>query len=680
MWSRWIFIALILCFSKSAYAEYLVDFRMNGRSIGSYIVFEQGKDYYIESSVFEAMGLPVKEDKPLSFFEQYGRINFNPAKQVVIFSPDDPRLFERKTSGNGLKPDKVISNKNGFAVKSLDYQAGYTWNHKDTYSFIGTLTGKIWQFDTDYRFSNTGKANYSLQWHDERGAYIKDIQLGQIQGHNIKGLSLSNEPYARYDSFSAYTHYLYLPLGTRVDIYRNEAFLRTITINRYPHPVEIELFYGENGYKLTYFLPTGEIKEETIIKTVDSFLIPKGQVQYYIAGGNDSVTQNKTYRLRTGYGISNSLTLSGDVNKNGDSFKSLQAYYRLDKNILLNPKLYSDGYGFNAYYYNDLNLSFSYDDRKKWNSVVFVAGVKAPLSPTFSHSLTQQNNIKIARDRLGIYAHFKNLHINPYIENQTIRSAAKTRSEKIGFNSFFILPYGLKTGFNYEIDNVIRKDQYEAFLTKTINKLGDVTFKQTWNNGQRENFEVNANFYNNKYVSISAIGRFNKTGESSFFISLTGSFTPKGIKKDHQAQRAMFYVRPFLDANNNGIYDEGEEIIPATVSIDGRKYTVADTPVLISDLAPYREYTVIANEELDAEPAYKVISVRPNRGDIAVIDIPYNEITEIEGQIKSGEDYKEISLLDETGNIVKKTKTRFGGYYLFRVPAHMKNKLKVIES
>jgi len=145
------------------------------------------------------------------------------------------------------------------------------------------------------------------------------------------------------------------------------------------------------------------------------------------------------------------------------------------------------------------------------------------------------------------------------------------------------------------------------------------------------------------------------------------------------ARDGMVSARVYLDKNNNGMYDEGDELIPgATLQADsgGRSVTDKNGVALLQGLRSEAQSNVTL-EEASLENAYWVVkdkgyTVTSRAGVPVALDFAVVESGDIEGDIfiESADGKQEIAsnvviqLVDDKGEVLRETRSSFDGYYL----------------
>ena len=657
---------------KAFTAEYLVDFRVGHRYVGNFIVYDREGEVFGERSLFESIGIPAVKDMPLSVLSQYGRVEFDRQGQHLLFMPDDPEMFrpERQsildvTAELNIQPKR-------FDFKGIDYQLTYS----NRFYYYTRLTGRLWGFDADLWVQDGRDGTVQLQWHREEHPYVKDVRLGYLPEYDLYGLSATNEPYTRYkESFGTQQEYLYYPIGTRLEIFRNSEYIGSFLVDATPYVVNLELTYGVNDFLIVAYRPDGVIEKKQVLKVVDSFMVPEGNLQYLVVFGEKRHTDRADYRVRLSYGLSNNITTSADLLK--DDFHLL-AYLKPGEGMLIRTRISrEDGEVslFGQWKPAAVTLTLS----KKVSSLR--VALRKLMSPTIS--LHYDENDTLTGSARLFYRGSNGIYISPYIEFAHSRNSRN--SATVGGN--LLLPIDTRFRVLADLRMPLTGGNHEHLGLSVIRTLpeGELGLKTVFRDLSRlQETELFANLYRFRYASVNFRVSYNYlVDDLNLWVGITGSLTPTmGLHNTlygGQAERGYLVIRPFLDANLNRRLDDNEQILYATVSVDGVRYQVEGKPLIINNLLPYRTYTITAEGEVDVEPFYHIIAVTVARGSIGTVDIPYYEVEDVEGYVEDNRNNVEVALYVD-GKLYKKTRTRFGGYYHFRVPAHLKpREIKILQ-
>ena len=142
-------------------------------------------------------------------------------------------------------------------------------------------------------------------------------------------------------------------------------------------------------------------------------------------------------------------------------------------------------------------------------------------------------------------------------------------------------------------------------------------------------------------------------------------------------------VRVFVDADGNGVYEDGETLLPNIVVSGTRRRAEATTDfegvAWVPNLLPGPQTFITIDQRTLPDVTYRpsdshvVVQTRP--GVLPVIDFPVRVTGEIDGFVltdltatfgnEEGVARAEVLLRDESGQVVARTRTEFDGYYYF---------------
>ena len=190
---------------------------------------------------------------------------------------------------------------------------------------------------------------------------------------------------------------------------------------------------------------------------------------------------------------------------------------------------------------------------------------------------------------------------------------------------------------------------------------------------------------------LGGLARAGTDGSLAFGVSLAISFgrTPSGnflTSSRPMAARGAVDARVFIDRNNNGVFDAGDEVLPkAGLAIDHRQdfRTVSSGDNIVrTGLEPYRRTNVSVAEETLADPYVKPvggISFIPRPGHMERVDLPVVETAELDGtlELTDGAGTRplpgiKITLVDAKGTAAQQTTSAYDGYFYFAkiLPGH----------
>lgn len=214
--------------------------------------------------------------------------------------------------------------------------------------------------------------------------------------------------------------------------------------------------------------------------------------------------------------------------------------------------------------------------------------------------------------------------------------------------------YRLTFGVAHELQSV--ETQYSAGFTKSLGQYG---------------LGINASYLDTGEIATSV----------QLFLALGRDSSRSGWLLDARpmASTGAAVVRAFLDGNNNGSMDLGEEPLPRVgFSVNGGKHQARTDAAGVThiDQFPVRQRVSISVDPStleDPQWASAVVgrSLIPRPGRIAEMDFPIHMTTEIDGTVVLYENGEargmgglELELLDEMNTVVAKTTTSWDGFYI----------------
>jgi hypothetical protein len=131
-------------------------------------------------------------------------------------------------------------------------------------------------------------------------------------------------------------------------------------------------------------------------------------------------------------------------------------------------------------------------------------------------------------------------------------------------------------------------------------------------------------------------------------------FDPNGprmiLSERPQVRRGVVDIIPFLDTNNNGIFDPGEKAVKHFGLEDpvGRVTEYADGTLSLSELDPYRRYVIQFSvsevENISWMPKFQSFQVNPTSSGVTVIEVPIVAAGQIEGYVNTAAEKGESPL------------------------------------
>jgi hypothetical protein len=667
----------------SAYSsEYLADTFLAGKRLGNYFVYNHENTYIAEQRLFQDLGFPVKEDTPLEYLKGYMNVKFDPVNQVLLLTPEDPLYFKKFRSIASTeyvdykdKDKKLIDWKNiDYSIYHNSYSSGQS---SDSY-YVRT-TGKVLDYTYDI-FSMPKKNFLSL----EKNSSIQ-LKLGYVPEHSLYGVMLSNELPSMYlNSFGEDVYVPGFPVGSNVDIFRNNEYLESITYTG--QPIKLPLMYGFNAYTLIAKTPDGKIVKETLTKDIASFLIPPGQLRYRFSVGQDVNSRKNTFYTRGSYGLTPNVSLSAQLT---DKEQSAEIIGRLFNSItyMLGPahsEQYGRGYKLNISH-NNLFINHVDYEKYRYTALTGYLPVWKTLSLSLNHSKSEVNITRktgYRQDRLSLFGFVYNLFISTWI-GRSETTPGDSRDTIYGVRALYSTrKIQLDTEYNVQtpVKNPSLSQDTFSFGANYRTNYGDLKVSQTYKAYPYESMKiekttVTLSLYNLKPINIQGRYEYSHRNNSwTFYVMLSGSFSPtNGFTNKSLSGQSMVCFIPYADDNLNSEKDISEKQVSADIEIQSYKSVTANqffTPCV--ELSPDVEYRILFSDSFGYVPAQKAVKIKPDRGKILNVYMPYIEVVDIEGN--TGKDGMKIKLIrKDTHEVISTTTTRFGGFYMFQIPKNLKD-------
>lgn len=530
---------------------------------------------------------------------------------------------------------------------------------------------------------------------------IASAPLSLINGATLgRGFKVSTYDINRSDSFSRKSFEGNINPGWEVELYRNDQLLDFQTVGsngRYLFQ-DVEVLYGENVFKLIFYGPQGQVKEEIQRINVDDNLLKKGDYNYLVSfnqkgkglfniGSRNQETLNRAI-IRGEYGFTKKYTFNSAFaideyldtrnQKQTGVFQSL-SFVKEVFGFLNNVDLALDYTNFSyalrqnaVTNYNNTNISFS----QVFYQNYFNEDLARNPDPTKWRGDANINKVLS-------FKNLKNLSLNFNIAQEVTRSLRKISSITNNFNVVYkgyILANSLTLRKVSDTDETlngnfnIRTNQDNSFLR--LGLLYDVigqndilnavsfSYQTQTDNSYILRGDVNQSFQGEKITSFNAsvnkeykelLFGFNTSYDTNnnyqagFTITFSLNKLPNrdyDISSQSYSNSGAATAFAFLDDNLNSKFDKGEEIIDAKFKKGNRLIEEKDGKITkIQELAS-NSFSDISIDLLSLEdplwyPAKEGYSVfaRPSKN--VELKFPVNKTFEVDGIVND---------VDEEGN------------------------------
>ncbi len=556
----------------------------------------------------ETLSVSLEFDKTLPVEEKYQHEQLRKQLEQQRSSDIDyPLLYprSRKVAAAGVADYNVTLNAN-----------------KDGFSGSYTLTGGMELLGGDLQgslYGNLGNEDYRLKSSNVNwryalnpNAYLTSVWAGQIittglQGQRIIGAAISNDPIEPRKVYNTYSMDGNTIPDSEVELYINSqltSFTRADALGYYRF--NFSLTYGTIRINLRIYTPSGEILTEERQLQIPFTFLPQGVVSYnaqagIVDDGLSEINMNRyAFHGNVAWGLTNTLTAKAGI----DYFNSVlrPIYYgslsaRLFDQYLLNidaaPGAYyratasvtyasSRSYNLNFTRFESDSLYNARRAKQEIDASVYLPFRFSGFSSGFRFSGENYlfNNSNLTDINLDLNTNIKSYNIRANYQNSLTYNAGKvyfvngttTGSVTYTFSRTPGLPVFVRGMF------VRAQAQYDV-VYKQLGIVGAQFSRAVMGKGRinvnlDHDFRTNATQIQAGFIfdldKIRATSHFIAIGDSyNFQQSLNGSIGLDAqsayfaASNREQVSRAAVSVLMFVDNNDNGKYDAGEEKIPS---------------------------------------------------------------------------------------------------------------------
>jgi hypothetical protein len=529
-----------------------------------------------------------------------------------------------------------------------------------------------------------------------------------------RGMTLSNRPLTQATQFDRQTFQGDLTPGWDVELFYNDAlvgFRLPDAEGRYLFE-DLPLGYGRNDFQLVFHGPLGQTRVEQYSYSLAQSMVQPGQFQYNLLEHRDDEGLTRTvaqFDLGLARALSTTasfikapvagiehqytsaglrtfwqtLSLSTDVTKDSDGGSLTQFGLQTSiARIAVDAKrVYAKNFSSDIFQ-NGNDPIVTRDTLRLNGSIGFFSGLAIPVTVAAqvdkheSGRSTKNLNTSISayafntaftnifswRSFDGNEDLFGSLRISRRLRDMSLRGQigyelgadAKVSVVALAADKFLADGYRLTMGVSHQL--ATPQTQYSAGFTKSLGRYG---------------LGVNASYEDTGEVSVSV----------QFFLALGRDSARSGWLLDARpmASTGSASVRAFLDVNNNGAMDPGEEPLPGVgFTVNGGRHQARTDAAGIThiDHFPVRQRVNIGVDTNTLEdpqwvPAIEGRSLVPRPGRVAEMDFPIHMTTEIDGTVYLAENGQsremgglELELLDQNDVVLAKTTSSWDGFYI----------------
>lgn len=643
-------------------AEYLLNVRANGNDMGFFPATEKGGEVVIDRSLSEALGLPVQE-LTVTALQGYGRgaeVNIDLRRQELRIQSLTPFPFQSPVKGEAGAIDKIRPEEKMFALKSVDFAASHNYapNYSEESQLFLAPSGRFLGGDLDIYYSGDGQpTRYKLGYRDEDREWLRSVDLGYLQ-HPVPfvsysdkpALSISNIPLSRTGAMLE-NYYLSEPIGTRVEVWKEQAVITVYTIDTIPFLIPLPLSYSGNEYRLKIYRADGSIREVNISREIGQEQLRPGEINYYIAA-----QQEEAPLASVTLGVTNTLTLSAGITS-GEG-KTADPYTGARLSIpdgTVSGDISAAG---NYIYRLNTTEGFSASHARtaatgNKDTIFTLTPNELPWSPSLTLRLLETPEMVSLTEQLRLFIPYQAFYFNPSIQVY----------DSEGYSIYGLQGYWFlgaeKLGIDLSYNTV--SEQYDQEATWYHNKGSHQVEISAGERTQNKYLSLRYNYRPTAGLAVGATYRLSEA-DYSVGVQVSGSFIPAAQKVIPQAvaQSGLIFAK-ITDASTG-------KPLSGAISIDGITHNLSEEGQGLIPATPYQYHRVRVIPDFDYMAEGKsTFDLYIGKGDITRLVIKMVPIEEIDGYIEAKADGKTVKLLDETGAVVAEQNTRFNGYYYFRV-------------
>lgn len=577
--------------------------------------------------------------------------------------------------------------------------------------------------------NGSASKNYGMHWGSMQGNWtypihstplIQQIQIGDIQQagnlessmSGFRGFLISNRPNLRPVYFNDQIFKGGLQGDWDVEFYLNRNLVDyQLGDNQGHYNFTSPLLYGANHVQLKYYDAKGfHHQKQYLIQIPYDFLQP-GKVEYDISAGEYSSLSGYTYaRSNVRAGLTPNVTIGGglfqSLNNPMDeqSYPYLQTWFRTGKRML-----FTGNYMFNHLVSGSIRYTLP-----KSQTINFTFKKHEP-----NKVLNRSGKLHEISFNTSIPVDFSFFKFSTYINSRYVEYENSRQQLSINGGVSALLPlqlnFRINGRFKFTDENIERIKPEQSMIDMQLSRrLLKRVFLRTnvkyshWHNditnmGIKLDYRINSHTRfdvsmqrNNLFRTNQFMLRFRldtpfarhtssvreRSGAMTLSQNTTGSLlfnSQTGINFDNQRKigRASLILNPFLDKNNNGIKDAGEQVldeVSAKLIRESRHQELQTKNRFIENLVPYERYTVEVNPASLSDPFYQIkntsstIRVLPNM--VNTLNIPVVVVGEVSGVVNNSQQTTDVNglrihITSKENRVSETTQTYTGGHYYF---------------
>jgi hypothetical protein len=674
---------------------------------------------YIESTIItEAFGLHIIFNYRSLSIKLEANFELPLAKKIRLAQI---RKNMSKFQNKKPKVDKIIERKyHLFKAGMLDWSLASSQTiNQTTSNRIGLGMGAellYGQANISLNYNDQNKFNnrqlhYNWRWVDNDKKYLKQVEIGKIYNQSISfleapviGGSINNTPNTVRKTGGYYTINSYTEPNWTVELYINDILVDYTAADAVGlYVFKVPIVYGYTSLTLKFYGPLGEERiEERTMNTPFTF-IPAKKTEYSFSGGVLQDIENSTFvRGVVNYGVHRSFTIGGGFEylssiQNNPFIPFAKIAFQPFSKLVLNTE-----YAHNVSTKGMLNYNFG---KSSFLEIEYAKYVEDQLATRFNANVERKAKVLLPF-KMKKFSGYARLNYNQYVYDafnfnqfdaifsgyyknfqanvSTLLNWVSNRPSYITSN--IAISYRmrnnviLRPSFEFNISDKQRL-RHRIEIEKRVSKMYFLVSYERNSVSKTDNFFLNLRYdlpfaragfrtsYSNNRLN------FSENAQGSFAFGLGDGSVKSGYNSALGKGGILLY--PFLDLNQNGKRDKGEQIVLLkNVKVNGGKADISkkDSIVRVSDLNAFINYNVtFYDDDLDNISwrfKYKTYQILVDPNQYKRVDVPILSVGEISGMvylkkenISKGQGRITIQVLDKKGNKVAETMSEKDGYY-----------------
>jgi hypothetical protein len=541
-----------------------------------------------------------------------------------------------------------------------------------------------------------------------------------IPGDQEPGVLISNFPLDRQAEFDRHRFIGDLLPGWEVELYHNDRLIgyQSIAVEGQYDFEDIPLLFGRNYFRLVFYGPLGQIREQEQLFELGQSLTKKGQ-HYYRALLSDNENGGSRTTAQYDVGLSKQISASFigasiplDLTTNSvEQHNYLQAGLRgFWESFFVSIDLIDDttggeainfdvqtGIGITVLKFNHTILNNFFSEEYRLTSDAYKSDsqfrIDTAIPPSFLPRIPFTLELNLSDfesgndrnelvNRMSLQTHGLSMSNQlTYVQNSV---ALNSFTGAFGLSSF-VNRYGIRGTLNYAFQPEVEIASIDATIRPPMYKKYQFTYGL--------NHSLRADITEVSASASKAVGKYNLSFGARYntenVISIDARFSIGLGREPRQdtwqatsmaiAGRGSVSNRVFLDNNQDGLFNENDEVIENVgFTINGgyqKTKTNKDGIAFLTGLSEHRPVNIaVAKATLDDPlwtPALDGMRIVPRPGQAMQLDFPIFTSGEIDGTAYLVKEDKtipagrvKVEAVNKAGQVIRTTTTEYDGFYV----------------